>query len=282
MTSERKQAAVQKQHSLPSPLWLAARPSPTRDLVLFIICNTLSRSSSDGVFSGPKKPPAWPTFCFLVFDNLNQKFNHVHNFSAPTATSQPLRLPFNLTAHLLRCTLAGKCVFKNLTPNIPNCPTFGGSKSKVICILFNFFGRIKSTLGFFISAGSLLRPAVTSGLWCFCLFDVRSSDGSFPYDSVPWQQNTNQPPGSLSVVTTVWGVTNTSQSQVGHVHERHRVTGKAICPLHCVVLVLIPKMLRKRAQFHRTAFRISLLIFTICHENESNLNNTGLTSIRPH
>uniref|UniRef100_A0A8B9FLN2 Zinc finger MIZ-type containing 1 n=1 Tax=Amazona collaria TaxID=241587 RepID=A0A8B9FLN2_9PSIT len=43
---------------------------------------------------------------------------------------------------------------------------------------------------------------------CFC------SDGSFPYDSVPWQQNTNQPPGSLSVVTTVWGVTNTSQSQV--------------------------------------------------------------------
>uniref|UniRef100_A0A8B9RKY4 Zinc finger, MIZ-type containing 1a n=1 Tax=Astyanax mexicanus TaxID=7994 RepID=A0A8B9RKY4_ASTMX len=40
------------------------------------------------------------------------------------------------------------------------------------------------------------------------------SDGSFPYDSVPWQQNTNQAPGSLSVVTTVWGVTNTSQSQV--------------------------------------------------------------------
>lgn len=39
-------------------------------------------------------------------------------------------------------------------------------------------------------------------------------DGSFPYDSVPWQQNNNQPPGSLSVVTTVWGVTNTSQSQV--------------------------------------------------------------------
>ncbi|KAL2078590.1 hypothetical protein ACEWY4_026275 [Coilia grayii] len=38
-------------------------------------------------------------------------------------------------------------------------------------------------------------------------------DGSFPYDSVAWQQNTNQP-GSLSVVTTVWGVTNTSQSQV--------------------------------------------------------------------
>ncbi|XP_040294798.1 zinc finger MIZ domain-containing protein 1 isoform X2 [Bufo bufo] len=39
-------------------------------------------------------------------------------------------------------------------------------------------------------------------------------DGSFPYDSVPWQQNTSQPPGSLSVVTTVWGVTNTSQSHV--------------------------------------------------------------------
>uniref|UniRef100_A0A672QA43 Zinc finger MIZ domain-containing protein 1-like n=1 Tax=Sinocyclocheilus grahami TaxID=75366 RepID=A0A672QA43_SINGR len=41
-------------------------------------------------------------------------------------------------------------------------------------------------------------------------------DGSFPYDSVPWQQNANQAPGSLSVVTTVWGVTNTSQSQVSH------------------------------------------------------------------
>uniref|UniRef100_A0A8D0F7K5 Zinc finger MIZ-type containing 1 n=1 Tax=Strix occidentalis caurina TaxID=311401 RepID=A0A8D0F7K5_STROC len=49
---------------------------------------------------------------------------------------------------------------------------------------------------------------------CFC------SDGSFPYDSVPWQQNTNQPPGSLSVVTTVWGVTNTSQSQVSLVFIR--------------------------------------------------------------
>ncbi|XP_064172777.1 zinc finger MIZ domain-containing protein 1-like isoform X2 [Anguilla rostrata] len=40
-----------------------------------------------------------------------------------------------------------------------------------------------------------------------------AGDGSYPYDSVPWQQNTNQPPGSLSVVTTVWGVANTSQSQ---------------------------------------------------------------------
>nr|XP_014350891.1 PREDICTED: zinc finger MIZ domain-containing protein 2 [Latimeria chalumnae] len=39
-------------------------------------------------------------------------------------------------------------------------------------------------------------------------------DGSFGYDSVPWQQSTSQPAGSLSVVTTVWGVTNTSQSQV--------------------------------------------------------------------
>ncbi|XP_078522899.1 zinc finger MIZ domain-containing protein 2 isoform X1 [Lissotriton helveticus] len=39
-------------------------------------------------------------------------------------------------------------------------------------------------------------------------------DGSYSYESVPWQQNTNQPAGSLSVVTTVWGVSNTSQSQV--------------------------------------------------------------------
>ncbi|XP_049615180.1 zinc finger MIZ domain-containing protein 1 isoform X1 [Syngnathus scovelli] len=49
---------------------------------------------------------------------------------------------------------------------------------------------------------SSMKPAFSHG------------DGSSPYDSVPWQQNANQPPGSLSVVTTVWGVTNTSQSQV--------------------------------------------------------------------
>ncbi|KAL7981458.1 hypothetical protein Chor_002354 [Crotalus horridus] len=51
------------------------------------------------------------------------------------------------------------------------------------------------------------RPAV-------CCFVFISSDGSYAYESVPWQQNTNQPAGSLSVVTTVWGVSNTSQSQV--------------------------------------------------------------------
>ncbi|KAJ6636877.1 hypothetical protein lerEdw1_013939 [Lerista edwardsae] len=43
---------------------------------------------------------------------------------------------------------------------------------------------------------------------------VRLGDGSYAYESVPWQQSTNQPAGSLSVVTTVWGVSNTSQSQV--------------------------------------------------------------------
>ncbi|NXE29578.1 ZMIZ2 protein, partial [Ardeotis kori] len=40
------------------------------------------------------------------------------------------------------------------------------------------------------------------------------SDGSFAYEAVPWQPSTNQPAGSLSVVTTVWGVSNPSQSQV--------------------------------------------------------------------
>uniref|UniRef100_A0A8C1T6P9 Zinc finger, MIZ-type containing 2 n=1 Tax=Cyprinus carpio TaxID=7962 RepID=A0A8C1T6P9_CYPCA len=40
------------------------------------------------------------------------------------------------------------------------------------------------------------------------------SDASYPYDPVPWQQGPNQPAGSLSVVTTVWGVTNPSHSQV--------------------------------------------------------------------
>ncbi|XP_023694294.2 zinc finger MIZ domain-containing protein 2-like isoform X1 [Paramormyrops kingsleyae] len=40
------------------------------------------------------------------------------------------------------------------------------------------------------------------------------SDSSYPYEPVSWQQGTNQPAGSLSVVTTVWGVTNPSPSQV--------------------------------------------------------------------
>ncbi|KAF0022530.1 hypothetical protein F2P81_025156 [Scophthalmus maximus] len=38
-------------------------------------------------------------------------------------------------------------------------------------------------------------------------------DGSYPYDPSSWQQQSNQPTGSLSVVTTVWGVTNPSASQ---------------------------------------------------------------------
>ncbi|XP_008768491.1 zinc finger MIZ domain-containing protein 2 isoform X7 [Rattus norvegicus] len=38
-------------------------------------------------------------------------------------------------------------------------------------------------------------------------------DGSFAYESVPWQQSATQPAGSLSVVTTVWGVGNATQSQ---------------------------------------------------------------------
>ncbi|XP_051924876.1 zinc finger MIZ domain-containing protein 2-like [Hippocampus zosterae] len=39
------------------------------------------------------------------------------------------------------------------------------------------------------------------------------SEGSYGYEPSSWQQPTNQPPGSLSVVTTVWGVTNPSASQ---------------------------------------------------------------------
>uniref|UniRef100_A0A5G2RA80 Zinc finger MIZ-type containing 2 n=1 Tax=Sus scrofa TaxID=9823 RepID=A0A5G2RA80_PIG len=38
-------------------------------------------------------------------------------------------------------------------------------------------------------------------------------DGPFAYEAVPWQQSATQPAGSLSVVTTVWGVGNTAQSQ---------------------------------------------------------------------
>lgn len=40
------------------------------------------------------------------------------------------------------------------------------------------------------------------------------SDGPFAYETVPWQQSATQPAGSLSVVTTVWGVGNAAQSQV--------------------------------------------------------------------
>jgi len=39
-------------------------------------------------------------------------------------------------------------------------------------------------------------------------------DGPFAYEAVPWQQSATQPAGSLSVVTTVWGVGNAAQSQV--------------------------------------------------------------------
>ncbi|PWA14837.1 hypothetical protein CCH79_00020207 [Gambusia affinis] len=39
------------------------------------------------------------------------------------------------------------------------------------------------------------------------------SDGSYPYDPSAWQQPPNQPTGSLSVVTTVWGVPNPPTSQ---------------------------------------------------------------------
>uniref|UniRef100_A0A8C1KIX1 Zinc finger, MIZ-type containing 2 n=1 Tax=Cyprinus carpio TaxID=7962 RepID=A0A8C1KIX1_CYPCA len=50
------------------------------------------------------------------------------------------------------------------------------------------------------------------------------SDASYPYDPVPWQQGPNQPAGSLSVVTTVWGVTNPSHSQVRRAIRRDDVT----------------------------------------------------------
>ncbi|CAG05354.1 unnamed protein product, partial [Tetraodon nigroviridis] len=40
------------------------------------------------------------------------------------------------------------------------------------------------------------------------------SDGPFLNDPVSWQPGTNQHAGSLSVVTTVWGVTNPTHSQV--------------------------------------------------------------------
>ncbi|XP_077418126.1 zinc finger MIZ domain-containing protein 2-like isoform X3 [Vanacampus margaritifer] len=39
------------------------------------------------------------------------------------------------------------------------------------------------------------------------------SEGPYGYEASSWQQPTSQPPGSLSVVTTVWGVTNPSASQ---------------------------------------------------------------------
>uniref|UniRef100_A0A8C5ERB7 Zinc finger MIZ domain-containing protein 2-like n=1 Tax=Gouania willdenowi TaxID=441366 RepID=A0A8C5ERB7_GOUWI len=40
------------------------------------------------------------------------------------------------------------------------------------------------------------------------------SDGHFLHEPVSWQPGTNQHPGSLSVVTTVWGVSNPTHSQV--------------------------------------------------------------------
>ncbi|KAM9794295.1 zinc finger MIZ domain-containing protein 2 isoform X2 [Syngnathus typhle] len=42
----------------------------------------------------------------------------------------------------------------------------------------------------------------------------QSGDGAFLHEPVSWQPAANQQPGSLSVVTTVWGVTNPTHSQV--------------------------------------------------------------------
>lgn len=66
-----------------------------------------------------------------------------------------------------------------------------------------------------IRMNALLNPAnhpSNSDLISFC-----SSDGPFLNDPVSWQPGTNQQAGSLSVVTTVWGVTNPTHSQVTHV-----------------------------------------------------------------
>lgn len=59
---------------------------------------------------------------------------------------------------------------------------------------------------------------------CVRVFLSPRSDASYPYDPVPWQQGPNQPAGSLSVVTTVWGVTNPSPSQVSRAIRRDDVT----------------------------------------------------------
>eukprot|EP00069_Balaena_mysticetus_P010939 bmy_07036T0 len=74
--------------------------------------------------------------------------------------------------------------------------------------------RVAAQQGFDLDLGYRLLAVCAANRDKFTPKSAGGSDGSFPYDSVPWQQNTNQPPGSLSVVTTVWGVTNTSQSQV--------------------------------------------------------------------
>ncbi|XP_072310349.1 zinc finger MIZ domain-containing protein 2 isoform X1 [Eucyclogobius newberryi] len=47
---------------------------------------------------------------------------------------------------------------------------------------------------------------------------LQSSDSQFLHDPVSWQPSTNQHPGSLSVVTTVWGVTNPTRGQVLGAH----------------------------------------------------------------
>ncbi|XP_008561761.1 PREDICTED: zinc finger MIZ domain-containing protein 1, partial [Galeopterus variegatus] len=86
------------------------------------------------------------------------------------------------------------------------------------------------------------------------------SDGSFPYDSVPWQQNTNQPPGSLSVVTTVWGVTNTSQSQVrDYATPSSFQTGASLNPWSPQVTMTHQPSLPGSSQLGRPVFRAHLI-----------------------
>ena len=63
----------------------------------------------------------------------------------------------------------------------------------------------------YVNERSLLNNPHQLSFVSFC-----SSDGPFLNDPVSWQPGTNQHPGSLSVVTTVWGVTNPTHSQVTH------------------------------------------------------------------
>lgn len=154
-----------------------------------------------------------PTALYLLrlLNKPTKSFFHIFSFQQPMLASNSLssHLELFFSSHCAAISKypGWKCVLKLNARNISNCLTFGKKNSQIIHILDRYSYRL-AFCGLFSWP---VEPKVT--VTCFC-FDLLSSDGSFPYDSVPWQQNTNQPPGSLSVVTTVWGVTNTSQSQV--------------------------------------------------------------------
>lgn len=242
MTSERKQAALQKQHSLPSPLWLAARPSPVRDLGLFIICNTLSRSASDvcsiGIFTLPKAL-CFAKFLFLFFLFSFYNFNNnlitfviFQHQVRPHSSYPPPPPSFHCTA--ISAHPGWKYVFWKISRQPLQFAQHLTSPGSYLHFILFFLDGSKALLAFFFRR---LSPRTCSDIrhmffFCFCC--------TFQWWLLPLRfcslATKHQPaPGVL-----VGGYDGVGRDQ--HVaesgttvHERHAGPGNTICLLHCGV-----------------------------------------------